>query len=40
MADVVRWLDEEPELSEAEVRKALVETGEPAALRLAGNAEP
>jgi type IV secretory pathway TraG/TraD family ATPase VirD4 len=33
MADVVRWLDEGPEASEAEVRKALKKTGEPAAER-------
>lgn len=33
MADVVRWLDEGPELSEAEVCKALKEAGEPAAER-------
>jgi hypothetical protein len=33
MADVVRWLDEGPEASEAEVRKALKKTGELAAER-------
>jgi type IV secretion system protein VirD4 len=33
MADVVRWLDEGPKLSAAEVCKALRETEEPAALR-------